>query len=99
MFYIKLLRKQMSTTLQKDLKSCQRITLSLPKEVIAQLKRYAPKSQRSHYITMALKNQFLKDSEEETNNDDFLEEFIKKNPPKKLNKTAAELVRKDHQSH
>lgn len=48
---------------------------------------------------MALKNQFLKDSEEETNNDDFLEEFIKKNPPKKLNKTAAELVRKDHQSH
>lgn len=39
MFYIKLLRKQMSTTLQKDLKSCQRITLSLPKEVIAQLKK------------------------------------------------------------
>lgn len=78
----------------------KRVTFSLPKTTILKLEMSIPKNKRSKFVAELIDRKCKSKKEEIT-----FEEYCKfwddlaKNSSRKTNKTAAELVREDRQSH
>ncbi len=92
----------MATVRQNQLKSCQRVTFSLPKEVAAELTTLVPKSKRSAFVVRWLKIGIRQEKEVVQEKEDFFsswKRFREENPPKETGKTIVEMIREDRQSH
>jgi hypothetical protein len=90
--------------MQSDLKlkNCQRVTFSLPKELVGRFMMAVPKSHRSKFIgewiRIGLREMNINSKKHDSNGVDFWADFRKRNPSKVTTDSLC-LIRNDRASH